>query len=149
MTTEPKRIPLGLSKPTLETEFQIDYDWWERSGKDLNVFMRSLLCEEHRQLYEELSADTMVDFVDPETAEVRPVPGIMHTLITHCAQQDDYITLQTSLVNAIFRLFIANGNTPLSINSIAEDLNRPASMILRMLSGSTVYHGIRPVSVEE
>lgn len=145
MTSEPKRMPLGLSKPTLETRFQIDYGWWERADKDLNVFLRSLLCEEHREAFEELSADVEVDHVDPDTAEVLRVPGIMHTLITHCSKESDYITLQTSLVNAIFRLFIANGNVPLSIEEIAEELGRPSSMILRMLSGSRVYHGIRPV----
>jgi len=148
MATEPKRMPFGLKKPTLETQYQIDYDWWERSGKDLNIFLRSILCDMHRERFEDLDADMMVDHVDPDTAEVRQVPGIMHTLITHCSQQDDYITPQTSLVNAIFRLFIANGNAPLSINEISEELNRPASMILRMLSGSRVIHGIRPVSSE-
>ncbi|MBN1264305.1 MAG: hypothetical protein JXA25_02350 [Anaerolineales bacterium] len=144
MTTEPKRVPLGLNKPTLETRYQIDYEWWDKSGKELSVFLRSLLCDTHRELFEELSADTLVDHVDPVTAEIRQVPGIMHTLITHCSRQDDYITPQTSLVNAIFRLFIANGNASLSINEIGQELNRPASMILRMLSGSRVFHGIRP-----
>jgi len=149
MTDEPNRVPIGLNKPTMNTRYQIDYDWWERSDKDLNVFLRSLLCDSHREVFEELAADIQVDSIDPDTGEVREVPGIIHTLISHCSRQDDYITPQTTLVNAIFRLFIANGNATLSINEISRDLNRPAAMILRMLSGSRVYHGIRPAADQD
>ncbi len=72
------------------------------------------------------------------------MPGIQHALISHCSQQPDYLTPQTSLVNAIFRLFLANGNQPLSPRQMGESLGRPPQMILRTLSGSRVYKGIRP-----
>jgi hypothetical protein len=70
--------------------------------------------------------------------------GIQHTLITHCALQDDYLTPQTTLVNAVFRVFLSNGNLPLTPVELGEKLNRPPRMILRTLSGARVYKGIRP-----
>jgi len=65
-------------------------------------------------------------------------------LITHCAKQPDYLTPQTSLVNAVFRLFLANGNAPLSPAEMQERLGKPANTILRTLSSPRVYKGIRP-----
>lgn len=133
-------------RPTMDTKFHIDYSWWDRADRDLDVYLRSHLCEEHRQGYRELEADALVDAVDPITGEVTRVMGIQHTLITHCAKQEDYLTPQTTLVNAVFRVFLANGNTPLTPIELGEKLGRPASTILRTLSSQRVYKGIRPFS---
>ncbi|MDF1499963.1 MAG: hypothetical protein P1P76_05815 [Anaerolineales bacterium] len=137
--------PRKLLRSTEDTKFHIDYDWWERSDRDLDVYLRSHLCPEHQDAYAEIDADAMVDTVHPETAEVTRVLGIQHTLITHCALQDDYLTPQTSLVNAVFRVFLSNGNIPMSPAELGEKLDRPARVILRTLSGQRVYKGIRPV----
>lgn len=134
-----------LVRTTEDTKFHIDYDWWERADRDLDIYLRSHLCPEHQEAFAEIDADTLVDTVHPETAEVTRVLGIQHTLITHCALRDDYLTPQTTLVNAVFRVFLSNGNLPLSPVELGEKLNRPARMILRTLSGQRVYKGIRPV----
>jgi hypothetical protein len=88
----------------------------------------------------------MVDFVDPQTAEVTQVDGVQHMLISHCAQQPEFIAPHTALVDAIFRVFLANGNSPLSPQELGERLGRPADTILRMLSGGRTYRGLRPVA---
>ncbi len=133
-----------LVRPTLETKFHIDYQWWDRAGRDLDVYLRSHLCPEHQEVFAEMASDVLVDHVDPETAEVTRVPGIQHALIAHCSKQPDYLTPQTSLVNAVFRIFLANGNTPLSALELGERLGKPPQVILRTLSGRRVYKGIRP-----
>lgn len=135
-----------LLRPTLDTKFQIDFEWWDRADRDLEVYLRSHLCPEHQRAYAELGPGAEVDSVDPETGEVVRVPGIQHTLITHCSQEPGYLTPQTSLVNAIFRVFLANGNTPLTPAELGGRLQRPPRMILRTLSGPRVYKGIRPIS---
>lgn len=133
-----------LVRPTLETKFNIDYNWWDRANRDLEVDLRSHLCSEHKEAYADLEADAMVDYVDPETAEVTRVAGIQHTLISHCSRQLDYLTPQTSLVDAVFRIFLANSNTPKTPIELGERLGRPPRMILRTFSGRRVYKGIRP-----
>jgi hypothetical protein len=134
-----------LVRPTLKTKFQIDYAWWDRADRDLEVYLRGHLCPEHREAFADADANTLVDHVDPETAEVSRVAGIQHTLISHCAQQDDYLTPQTSMVDAVFRVFLANGNSPLSPEELGERIERPARTILRTFSGRRVYKGIRPL----
>jgi hypothetical protein len=136
--------PRTLARPTLTTRFHIDYNWWDRADRELDVYLRSHLCSVHQEAYSEMEGDAKVDTIHPETAEVTRVLGIQHTLITHCAVQDDYLTPQTTLVNAVFRVFLANGNNPLTPEELGDKLSRPARTILRTLSGQRVYKGIRP-----
>ena len=86
----------------------------------------------------------MVDWIDPETAEVKQVDGVQHVLITHCAKEAGFITEHTAMVDAIFRVFLANGNMPLTPVDLSSQLNRPADVILRTLTGGRVYRGVRP-----
>jgi hypothetical protein len=134
-----------LVRPTLDTPFHIDYDWWERADRELDVYLHSHLCPEHQEAYASVHGDTLVDHVDPETAEVTRVPAIQNILITHCARQPGYLSPQMSLINAVFRVFLASGNTPMTPNELGQKLGRPALMILRTLSGPRVYKGIRPI----
>ena len=136
--------PKIILRPNLDTKFHIDYDWWDREDRDLEVYLRSHLCTEHQETFANLDASALVDNVDPDTAEVTRVPGIQNVLITHCAQQPNYITRQTSLVNAVFRIFLANGNSPLTAREIAERLGRQPNLVLRTFSSPRVYKGIRP-----
>ncbi len=144
MSTPERAFSKRLVRPTLDTHFHIDYGWWDRADRDLEVYLRSHLCAEHQETYADMEPGSLVDHVDPETAEVTRVPGLQHVLISHCAQQPDYVTAQTTLVNAIFRIFLANGNQPLTATELGDRLARPAQMILRTLSGPRVYKGMRP-----
>ena len=141
--TEVKRY--SLVKPTIQTPFHIDFEWWKQQEKNWRVYMTGYLCPDHQSAYENSSEAIWIDWVDPETAEVTSVDGLQHTLMTHCAKQPDFITLNTSLVDSVFRILLAHGNNPLSTAQIGEITGRPAEMILRTLSGSVIYKGIRPV----
>ncbi len=134
----------SLIKPTLQTCFHIDFEWWGERDRDWRVYLHSLLCAEHQQAFAELPEDHMVDWVDPETAEVQRVDGLQHILISHCAKKEDFITEHTTLVDAVFRLFLANGNVGLTPLELATQLGRPPETILRTLSGGRVYRGLRP-----
>jgi len=76
---------------------------------------------------------------------VRPVDGLQHALMTHCVRLPDFVGARTTLVESVFRTFLANGNAPLSAEDLATRLNRPADTILRTLTGPRVYRGIRPL----
>jgi hypothetical protein len=137
---------VSLLKPTVQTPFHIDFAWWEQNDRDWHVFLRSLLCSEHQQTFNDMEADSLIDWIDPITAEVKPVDGIQHALMSHCAQQPDFVNAHTSVVEAAFRIFLVNGNQPMSPMDMSKSLNRPAETILRTLSGARIYRGLRPVS---
>jgi len=130
-------------KPTLDTKFHIDYDWWKREGRDLRVYLLSHLSAEQRERFTEHRDTEEVDWVDPVTAEVRKVDALQRAL-REASQRPDFITAHTSLVDAVFRVFLANDNTPLTPVELSERIGRPPMTILRTLAGKTVYKGIRP-----
>lgn len=134
----------SLVKPTLQTRYHIDFDWWGLNDRDWRVYLRNYLCPEHQQTFADVDIFEQVDWVDPETAEVQRVDGLQNILITHCVKQDTFITQQTTLVDSVFRIFLANGNTPLTPEDLAELMGRDATIILRTLSGIRVYKGLRP-----
>jgi hypothetical protein len=141
--TEVRRF--SLVKPTLQTRYHIDFDWWGQSDRDWRVHLSSLLCPEHQEAFSDFKGDEMVDWVDPDTAEVQSVDGLQHVLISHCAKEEGFISERTALVDAVFRLFLANGNDPMTIADLAERLGRPPYVLLKTLSGGRVYRGLRPV----
>jgi hypothetical protein len=132
-------------RPTVQSHFHIDFQWWQDRDRDWRVFLQSLLCPDHKQAFAELPDDHLVDFVDPVTAEVQRVDGLQHILITHCAKMEGFISPHTTLVDAIFRIFLANGNIPMTPLELAQISGRPADLILRVLTGEQIYRGLRPV----
>jgi len=135
----------SLIKPTLQTPFHIDFDWWQKNERDWHVYLRSLLCPEHQEVFVDVQEGEMIDWIDPRTAEVKSVDGIQHTVMSHCARRPEFVTEQTAIVEAVFRLFITNENMPMTPEELGARLNRPPQTILRTLSGPRVYKGLRPL----
>ena len=135
---------MSLLKPNAKTPFHIDFEWWKQNERDWHVFLRSLLCAEHQDAFADVEEGQMIDWVDEKTAEVRPVDGVQHALMSHCALQPDFTNERTALVEAVFRIFLVNGNAPMSPEGLSQRLNRPADTILRTLAGPRVYRGLRP-----
>jgi hypothetical protein len=143
----PPSLP-GLVKPTLDTPFHIDYGWWEKEGLHINVELRAHLCEDHRGVYSEHFDTEKIDWVDERTGEVTQVDGLQHVLQAHCSKQAGYINEHLSLVDAIFRVFLANSNSPLTCNELSNIVGQSPQKILRTLTGRRVYKGIRPAQVD-
>jgi hypothetical protein len=127
-------------KPTLDTPFHIDYQWWEKESQDLRSYLMSLLPEDRRALLNEQPELAEIDIIDMQTGEVRKTDPFEQAL------RDTEIDLNgTSLVDAIFRIFLKNGNKPLTPAELGEMTSRPPMTILRTLAGTRVYRGLRPV----
>jgi hypothetical protein len=107
--------------------------------------MTQHLCEEHRELFLSTEDTTELrDWIEPETGLVLRVNALQYALLTHCSLQPDYITERMSLVDAVFRAFLARGNHPMNPVDLAERTGRPAATILKTLSGEEIYRGLRP-----
>jgi hypothetical protein len=134
----------SLVKPTVQMPFHIDFDWWRSHDENWHVALSSMLCPEHQAAFSNLSEGHLIDWIDPETAEVRQMDGLQYILIQHCAQQDGFLDEHTVMVEAIFRLLLANGNSPMSAEELGARLKRPADIILKTIAGPRVYKGLRP-----
>lgn len=144
MNIPPQASSHSVLKPDLNTPFQIDFEWWKKYDNNWKVHLLSCLCEEHKRIFAGQDSETNIDWIDPETAEIEVVDGLQHILISHCSKQPGFITSQTMLVDAIFRLLISNGNKPTTPNQLAEQTGKSAETILRTFTGVKVYKGIRP-----
>lgn len=141
-------LKASLVKPTADTPYHIDFSWWRQSDREWRVYLRGLLGPEHEEQLDQLQGDEQLDWVDPDTAEVHQVEALQYLLMTHFSGNQDLLEEGTSMVEAIFRVFLKNGNTPMSPAQLAEELGRPANTILRTLSGTRIYRGIRPVAAQ-
>ncbi|MEA3345911.1 MAG: hypothetical protein U9Q78_06675 [Chloroflexota bacterium] len=136
---------ISILRSTVETKFHIDTEWWEEQGRNLRFHLYDRLCPDCKELYSSYNEVEEVDWVDDETAEVTRVNALWHALSTCCSNRPDYITEETPFIEAIFRVFLSNGNTPLTPLELHERLNpRPPKVILRLLTGDRIYNGIRP-----
>ncbi len=141
-------VPLSLPtlvKPTLSTPFRIDYDWWKRKELHIGIELRIHLCEEHQAVFGDHFDTEKIDWIDAKTGEVTQVDGLQHVLQAHCSKQPDYIGRYLSLVDAAFRVFLANGNAPLTCQELGNIIGQPPEKVLRTLAGRQIYKGIRPV----
>ena len=133
-------------RPTVNTQFHIDWDWWVTSEQNYRLYLHDQLCEECRHRFPSPFDVEEVDWVDPNTAEVTRTDALMMCLRTQCAQDPDYINATTPLAAAVFRVFLINHNKPLSPNELYELLPwRPANTILRVIGSRRAHYGIRPV----
>jgi hypothetical protein len=140
--SEVKRF--SLVKPTLNTPFSIDFDWWKEHDNNWRIYLYGTLCPEHQAAFADTQQGVMIDWVDPETAEVRQVDGLQHVLMAHCARQPGFLENTTTLVDSVFRVLLAHGNAPMTPLELGEAIHRPPETILRTFSGMQVYKGIRP-----
>jgi hypothetical protein len=137
--------PSNLVRPTQNTPFHIDYDWWAKSQSDLESYMAQHLCPEHRESFAGgAPSKGKIDWIDPLTGLVHRADQLEYTLLSHCSLQPDFITERTALVDAVFRALIAAGNRPMTPVELAERTSRSADTILRTLSGDVIYRGLRP-----
>ena len=134
-------------KPTLDTKFHIDFAWWQKQSQNLSAYLQSHLCPEAKAVQAHHDQTQAFDWVNPETGEVFQIDRLWHTIQIHCSQQSDFVDDNLPLTRAIFRLFIANDNMPLTPLEIHEKLRRKTpDLILRTIGGHQVYEGIRPVN---
>lgn len=140
--TELKR--LSLVKPTTKTPLYIDFDWWKSNDNNWRIHLHACLCEHHQKAMTEVAGEGTIDWIDPVTAEIHVVDGYQHVLMTHCAKQEGFFSVNTTLVDAVFRALLANGNIPMTAEELSKITGRPALTIVQTLTGLQVYKGIRP-----
>lgn len=137
-------MPLNyLIKPTVETKFYIDFNWWEQSRDDLQVYLLTHLTPEQQQALEQRDLGEVFDYVHPETGEVFQM-DTLRLAIRESSKREDFITGHIGLIDSVFRALLVNGNLPLSALELAELTGRNAATILKTIGGLRIYRGIRP-----
>lgn len=135
----------SLIKPTLETKFKIDFDWWKSQDRNWRNALEVFLCEEHQPYFINHDQTATADLVDLETGEVTQGDPLLDILTRHCARQAGFLSPTGPLVDNIFKVFLVNNNQPLNAEELAAITGKPADTILKTIGTTKVYKGIRPV----
>ncbi len=112
-----------------ETLYFIDLDWYQQSGRSFNALVQSRLCPSCRQK-----------------------EGDAITLIRDCcSKSEDFITPNMPILEAAFRLLLSNGNQPMDLEQMAEELGEKRGRriypdALRRMLENDNYYGLRRVN---
>ncbi len=133
-------------KPTLDTEFHIDFTWWQDDKQNLRSYLFSHICPDCEAQAQDSEGQTF-DWINSETGEVFQIDLLWHIIQTHCHSNPNYINSHIPLTSAVFRSFIISNNTPLTAVEIHQHVQKQTpELILRTIGRRQIYKGIKPVS---
>ncbi len=132
-----------LIKPSVETKFYIDYEWWDSSRDDLHVYLLTHLTNEQRSRLDNCDLHEVFDYIDPVTGEVFQLDQL-DVALRESSGRDDFITEHIGLIDSVFRALLVNGNRPLNALELSKITARAPETILKTIGGMRVYRGIRP-----
>lgn len=126
-----------------DVSYRIDQDWYQRNGRSLSVLVRSRLCPSCQQ---QLASKSSLD-------------DLSTLLRDCCSKKEDFLSLPLPLKERCFRLFLANGNQPLTLQQIGEKLGQPEELgssavpteVLQRIIEADEFYGLRqvPASVSD
>lgn len=140
--------------------YHIDTAYIEKSGRSFDVMVEQRLCSAaRRHLGEQIEdgsprPDSTAGRVS--VAARRAPASPLQLVQKHCGDDLDYLHPDLTILEACFRIFLLNGNTPLTIAQLREELAHWPTFAerLRPLSDEQVvemfnrdrYYGIRQVA---
>jgi hypothetical protein len=142
--------------------YYIDEKWFTAHNKSFRAVAQTRMCPSCRKKLgtEVQERVPTVDARGRVVYEMRSVPFASNPLSEirkHCSKESGYLTSETPILEALFRVFLANGNQPIDLDAIREQLTeytssseRPRAynpeLLLKMLSSDNTY-GLRQFDV--
>ena len=119
----------------------IDLDWYQQNNRSFLALAENCLCPKCRK---KLKGETSA-------------ADLLKTIKGCCAKAPDFITGRLPILESMFRLFLANGNQPLSLEEMEGQLSewreggtyRTSVEVLSRLLSSDRYYGLRQIPVEQ
>jgi hypothetical protein len=146
------------------TKYYIDETWYRRNRRSLLALAQQRFCPACRERVGEVTQER-VPTADPNTGRVvfelqsvRYGEKPFQVIANCCSRAGDYITPETPVMEAIFRIFLANGNQPADVDTLREKLEEYIALyckphgyapeLLERLIAADDYYGIRPFAPE-
>ena len=121
-----------------EAQWAIDLNWLKTKKRSFSVLAGDKLCTKCRK---KLKADT---------DEVKPA-DLLKAIQSCCSKNIDFITPGLPFQESIFRVFLANGNKPMTLEELGQqlvqrrgaDASRTTAAFLSRLMQNDDYYGIK------
>ena len=119
----------------------LDFDWYQQNNRSLLALTRHCLCHKCRERFGADEAGVSAS-------------KLLATIRDCCSQDPGFITSRLPILESVFRLILANGNQPLDIEELGNQLRerlggdtyRTSPEILSRLLSNDRYYGLRQVS---
>jgi len=123
-----------------EVKWCIDLDWYQQHNRSFVTLAEGCLCADCRKR------------LRVEKGGVSAA-SLFKNIKDCCSRNSEFITGELPILESAFRLFLANGNQPLGLEELSEQLSeqrggdayRTSAEILPRLLKSDKYYGIRQV----
>ena len=135
------------------TRYWIDLAWYKQRGRSFAALLETRRCYNCLDEIAETRARFRLDDAGAQLVRT-DVDATWARIRQCCANSHEFLSPRLPLLEAVFRLFLANGNTPLSIEAITErltqrhsdyDVPRAVSVeALRRVIEADDYYGVRP-----
>jgi len=57
------KLPFSFLKPTVDTPFHIDFNWWKKHEHDWHIHLEDCLCEEHQEYFKSGNFSGEIDWI--------------------------------------------------------------------------------------
>ena len=125
-----------------QLRYFIDLDWYQQQERSFATLATSRLCPTSRK-----------------KEKTKSEAVLLRTIRQCCSKRDGFITPNMPLMEMVFRLFLSNGNQPLNLEQIQEQLQKwlgdssnardlSIPKLKRILENDR-YYGLRPAPSEE
>jgi hypothetical protein len=119
----------------------IDLDWLKSNNRSLTTLAKGALCPKCRKR------------LKMDQGEAR-AGDLMKAAKSCCSKVPDFITPALPLQESTFRVMLANGNQPLTLEQLGNQLNdrrgidayRTSPLVLSRLMRNDRYYGLQPVT---
>jgi hypothetical protein len=123
-----------------EQRWAINLEWLRKNNRSFTAMVKSSLCPKCRKKLK-------VDHVEVK------VNDLFKAIKTCCSKSVDFITPTLPIHESVFRIFLANGNQPLTLEELGSELNqrrgidtyRTSVQILSRLLKNDQHYGLQPV----
>ncbi len=131
----------NMSSDQVRPRWFIDLDWYQSNNRSFFTLAENCLCSECRQR------------LSVEEGKVS-VADLLANIKDCCSRNPDFIAERLSILESVFRIFLANGNQPLDLEEInkllikwrGRDAYHTSVETLSRLFKSDRYYGIRQVA---
>ncbi len=120
MTTGQTDPKIASETPASDGKYAIDFKAMEADGRSAAFLVSSRCCWQCQQVIDE----------QPELSS--DLKYLMAQIKSDCSQRADYLLPGTPLTEAIFRLLVATGNRPLTVQQISEQLSAAWASVIYM-----------------
>jgi hypothetical protein len=125
----------------IQTRYFVDLNWYPEQGRSFAILAASRLCPISRKK-------------EKSKAEA----ALMRTIKQCCSKREGFLSSNMPLLEMVFRIFLANGNQPLKLGQIQEQLQQLGDISgtrdlsiprLKRILDNDQYYGLRPVPENE